>query len=173
MTTAILSAQTSVRPLIITLKGLSGSSVGTATFRTTISGKLNIDIELHYLPEGEHAVHIHQSPLCDGGVDFRTAGGHFNPNGKQHGTKNPMGHHNGDLPENVTVTVKPVSKTNWTTVGKANFTVDDLSLNPGDPNSILGRSIVVHDKPDDMKTDPTGNSGDRIACGVIEFPKSQ
>jgi Cu-Zn family superoxide dismutase len=81
---------------------------------------------------------------------------------KKHGLENPQGHHNGDLPQNLTVDSK----------GTVNLTmqVDYLSAKPDAPNSILangGTSIMVHAKPDDMKTDPTGNAGDRIACGVI------
>ena len=87
------------------------------------------------------------------------------PTNKQHGTLNPMGHHNGDLPQNVTIGEDHT--------GQATFKVDYLSLDPAAPNSIFangGTSIMVHEKPDDMKTDPTGNAGNRIACGVITAP---
>ena len=119
---------------------------------------------LKNLPVGEHGVHIHAKPLCDA-PDFKTAGGHFNPDNKQHGFQNPMGHHAGDLPQNVAIGEGHV--------GQATFKVDYLSLDPTSPNSIIangGTSIVVHEKQDDMKTDPTGNSGNRIACGVITAP---
>ncbi len=103
-------------------------------------------------------------PLCDA-PDFKTAGGHFNPENKQHGIQNPMGHHAGDLPQNIVIGEGHV--------GQATFKVDYLSLDPAAPNSILangGTSIMVHEKADDMKTDPTGNAGNRIACGVITAP---
>jgi len=149
------------KELVVHLKTSNGSDAGTATFRETMGGKLRIKLALMNLPEGDHAVHIHQNPVCDA-PDFKGAGGHFNPDKKQHGTKNPLGHHNGDLPENIVVGMD----------GKADatFTVDYLSLKPDSPNSILangGTAIMIHAKADDMMTDPTGNAGNRIACGVI------
>jgi Cu-Zn family superoxide dismutase len=147
--------------LVVHLKTSSGADAGTATFRETMKGKLHIKLQLKNLPEGDHAVHIHQNPVCDA-PDFKGAGGHFNPDKKQHGLKNPMGHHNGDLPQNVAVGMDGTAD--------VSFTVDYLSLMADAPNSILangGTAIVVHAKPDDMVTDPTGNAGNRIACGVI------
>jgi Cu-Zn family superoxide dismutase len=149
--------------LIVPLKTSTGEDAGTATFVQRKS-KLIIKLDLKNLPVGEHAVHIHAKPLCDP-PDFKSAGGHFNPEGKQHGTLNPMGHHAGDLPENVTIGEGHI--------GQATFKVDYLSLDPASPNSILangGTSIMVHEKADDMKTDPSGNAGNRIACGVITGP---
>jgi Cu-Zn family superoxide dismutase len=103
--------------------------------------------------------------VCDA-PDFKTAGGHFNPASKKHGIENPMGHHNGDLPQNVTIAANGT--------GSATFHVDYLSLDPSASDSLFangGTSIMVHEKADDMKTDPTGNAGNRIACGVISAPK--
>ena len=148
------------KALVIPLKTSKGEDAGTATFSETKKGKLEIKLALKNIPEGDHAVHIHQKPICD--PPFTTAGGHFNPDGKQHGQLNPMGHHNGDLGQNFTVGVEHTIN--------ATLTVDFLSLGTGSPNDIIangGTSIVVHEKPDDMKTDPTGNAGNRIACGVI------
>jgi Cu-Zn family superoxide dismutase len=150
-------------PLVVPIKTSTGEDAGTATF-TQAKNKLTIKLDLKNLPVGEHAVHIHAKPVCDP-PDFKTAGGHFNPENKQHGTLNPMGHHAGDLPQNVTIGEGHV--------GQATFKVDYLSLDPASPNSIIangGTSIMVHEKPDDMKTDPTGNAGNRIACGVITSP---
>jgi Cu-Zn family superoxide dismutase len=147
--------------LVIPLKTSDGKDAGTATFRELKNGKLQIRLALKNLPEGEHAGHIHQKPLCDA-PDFKTAAGHFNPDAKQHGTMNPMGHHNGDLPQNLSVGVEHTAN--------ATFTVDYLSMGTGNPNDIVangGTSIMVHEKADDMKTDPTGNAGNRIACGII------
>ena len=151
-------------PVVVPLKTATGEDAGTATFQQGKKGDLTIKVNLKNLPVGEHAVHIHQKPLCDA-PDFKTAGAHFNPDNKQHGTMNPMGHHNGDLPQNITIGEGHV--------GQATFKVNYLSLDPASPNSILangGTSIMVHEKPDDMKTDPTGNAGNRIACGVVLEP---
>jgi Cu-Zn family superoxide dismutase len=146
--------------LVVPLKTSTGEDAGTATFWQDKS-KLSIKLDLKNLPVGEHAVHIHAKALCDP-PDFKTAGPHFNPENKQHGFQNPMGHHAGDFPQNVMIGEGHV--------GQASFKLDYLSLDAASPNSIIangGTAIVVHEKADDMKTDPAGNAGNRIACGVI------
>jgi Cu-Zn family superoxide dismutase len=166
LTLCLLSSPAFAKPketLVVPIKTSAGQDAGTATFKQGKS-KLTIKLDLKNLPVGEHAVHIHAKPVCDP-PDFKTAGGHFNPENKQHGILNPMGHHAGDLPQNVEIGEGHV--------GQATFKVDYLSLDPASPNSILangGTAIVVHEKADDMKTDPAGNAGNRIACGVITSP---
>ena len=134
--------------------------VGTATITSKGPG-VEVKLDLKDLTPGEHAVHFHQKAMCDP-PDFKSAGGHFNPTSKQHGFDNPQGHHAGDM---MNFTVKPN--------GTAKVTVkdDDVVLGTGsEANSLLangGSSIMVHAKADDYKTDPSGNSGDRIACGVV------
>jgi superoxide dismutase, Cu-Zn family len=148
--------------LVIPIATSTGDSAGTASFKESKDGKeLTISLKLKNLPIGDHAVHIHANPVCDA-PDFKGAGGHFNPEMKQHGMDNPMGHHAGDLPKNVTVGENHAAD--------MTFKVDYLTLAAGAPNSILGHAIMVHEKADDMKTDPTGNAGNRIACGVIAAP---
>jgi Cu-Zn family superoxide dismutase len=149
--------------IVVPLKTSTGEDAGTATFQQE-KNKLSIKLNLKNLPVGEHAVHIHAKPLCDP-PDFKTAAGHFNPENKQHGFQNPMGHHAGDFAQNITIGEGHV--------GQATLKVDYLLLDPVSPISIIangGTSIVVHEKPDDMKTDPAGNAGNRIACGVITAP---
>jgi Cu-Zn family superoxide dismutase len=155
----LASAQTPPAPVVVALKDASGKDVGTATFRESRrAANLTIVVSLKNLTPGDHAVHIHQNPVCEA-PDFKSAGGHFNPDAKQHGTANPMGHHNGDFDKNITI--------GDAGTGEITYRVSYLTLAPGAPNSVLGHSVMVHAKPDDMKTDPTGNAGDRVACGVI------
>ena len=155
------SAQTkAAKKKTVELKDAKGNDVGTATIVSKGSG-VEVKLDLKALPPGVHAVHFHQKAMCDP-PDFKSAGGHFNPTSKQHGFDNPQGHHAGDM---MNFTVKEN--------GTANATVkdDDVVLGTGsEANSLLsngGSSIMVHAKADDYKTDPSGNSGDRIACGPI------
>ncbi|HHW37218.1 MAG TPA: superoxide dismutase family protein [Bacillales bacterium] len=108
------------------------------------------------LTPGKHGFHIHENPITNG--DFTTAGGHFNPTGKQHGHDNPKGAHLGDI-QNLVVDQD----------GKVDqaIVLDGLSLDQGVNNSILGKSLIIHAKEDDGITEPAGNSGDRVAGGNI------
>lgn len=145
----------------VEIKTSTGEAAGTATFKTVKKG-VQVKLDLKNLPFGDHGVHIHQNAACDA-PDFKGAGGHFNPDGKKHGFMNDMGHHNGDFPASVSI------GENHT--GAATFVLSNISLNPAAPNSLFlngGTSIVVHEKADDEKTDPSGASGNRIACGVIK-----
>ncbi len=127
---------------------------------------IKFEVHLQNLDPGKHGIHIHQNPSCDA-PSFKTAGGHFNPTGKEHGYDNPKGHHAGDIPINIAVGDDGMDK--------QSFFVKGLTLNPNAPNSVFangGTSIIIHQGPDDMKTDPSGNSGAREACGIISIANS-
>ncbi len=151
---------------IVEMKDAGGQSVGSAAL--TDQGKsIQITYDFKGLPPGSHALHIHQNAKCDADPAapadaFKSAGGHFNPEHKQHGLDNPAGPHAGDMP-NFTVgsdgTAHGIIENPRVTIRESN-----------DLNSLFangGTALVVHAKEDDMKTDPAGNAGTRIACGVI------
>jgi superoxide dismutase, Cu-Zn family len=148
----------SMAKTVVELKDAQGKVVGRAIIWDAENG-VRIDLQVHDLTPGEHGVHFHQVPKCEG-PDFKSAGGHFNPEGKKHGFDNPDGHHAGDM-KNFTVDAK----------GNADAHLEDADVTLKDgPHSLLGNggsAIVIHAKADDYKTDPSGNSGDRVACGVI------
>ena len=140
------------------LTNTSGQSVGTARF-TQPGNVVRILVEAKGLPPGPHGAHVHAVGKCDP-PDFNSAGPHFNPTNKQHGALNPQGSHAGDLPN---LTVGPDG------TGRMETTTEQLSLGSG-PSSVWdadGSALVVHANADDFKTDPTGNSGARVACGVL------
>lgn len=136
----------------------SGRLVGTATARQ-VGADVRIRIEATALPPGIHGAHIHTAGMC-APPDFTSAGGHWNPTSHQHGKDNPAGMHMGDLP-NLTVGANGR--------GHAEFNIANASI-AGAANMLLdadGAAIVIHAQADDYKTDPSGNSGGRIACGVF------
>jgi Cu-Zn family superoxide dismutase len=141
-----------------TLTNSQGQKVGEARFEETTHG-VKITLKVEKLTPGVHAFHIHEKGLCDP-PNFMTAGGHFNPFGKKHGLKSSEGPHAGDLPNLV---VDADGKETLEAIAS------HVTLKSG-KNSLFqpgGTSLVIHAGPDDYTTDPAGNAGARIACGVI------
>ncbi|MFZ5997772.1 MAG: superoxide dismutase family protein [Nitrospirota bacterium] len=134
-----------------------GDEIGRATLTETAHGVL-ITAELRNLPPGPHGFHIHAVGKCE--PPFKTAGGHFNPTGKKHGYMNPDGMHAGDLPN---LYAGSDGK------ARAEVLAGEVTLREGKASlfDADGSALVVHAKSDDYKSDPAGDSGDRIACGVI------
>ncbi len=140
------------------LRNAQGEDIGTATFTPAADG-VKISLEVSKLTSGPHAFHIHAIGACEP-PDFKSAGGHFNPEHKKHGLNNPDGPHAGDM-ENVTIAEDGT--------GKAEVVNSRVTLGAG-ANSLFqpgGTSIVVHAAADDGVSDPAGNAGARLACGVI------
>jgi Cu-Zn family superoxide dismutase len=147
-----------VTKALATLQPKSGSRViGTVTF-TKMGDEVHVAAEIENLTPGKHGFHIHDKGDCSA-ADAASAGGHFNPTHKQHGGPDSAERHAGDL-GNIDADASGKAHLDWK--GKLKLSGDD---------SIIGKSVVVHEKADDLKTDPAGNSGPRIACGVIEAAK--
>jgi Cu-Zn family superoxide dismutase len=155
--TAFAQAQ-DVTKAVAKLEPKSSSQVtGTVTF-TKSGDEVQVVADIQNLKPGKHGFHIHDKGDCSA-PDAASAGGHFNPTHQHHGGPNTPEHHTGDL-GNIEADASGKAHLDWT--GK-------LQLSGAD--SIIGKSVVVHEKEDDLKTDPAGNSGARIACGVIEAAK--
>ncbi|MFQ5627727.1 MAG: superoxide dismutase family protein [bacterium] len=138
------------------LNPTTGNSVqGTVTFMLEENG-VRIVANLQGLKEGDHGFHIHENGDCSA-PDGTSAGGHFNPAGADHAGPHAEARHIGDL-GNITAR----------TDGTATLDVIDNVITLDGPNSIIGRGVIVHANPDDLTSQPTGNAGGRLACGVIE-----
>jgi Cu-Zn family superoxide dismutase len=142
------------------LKDAKGQTVGQAKFK---EGKnaVQLSVKVTNLPAGQHAIHVHAVGKCEA-PDFKTAGGHFNPENKKHGIMNPEGHHAGDM-----------LNFNIGAGGNGTYraTLTGVTLEGSGANSLFhdgGTALVIHEKADDLKTDPAGNAGARIACGPIQ-----
>jgi Cu-Zn family superoxide dismutase len=141
------------------LYAADGQPVGWARFTQDAAGRVHVNVKVEGLAPGLHGIHLHAVGSCR--PDFAAAGGHHNPLGHQHGLDNPLGAHAGDLP-NLSV--------NTAGQGHLNAATDRATLSAG-PISLFdadGSAVIIHAAPDDQLTDPTGNSGGRIACGVIQ-----
>lgn len=136
------------------LRNAAGEQVGTA-LAEEVDGAIRVMVEARGLPGGEHGTHVHTTGKCEA-PDFASAGPHWNPTTHQHGKENPAGPHAGDMP-NLSVGADGADRTIFT-------------LSAGTFQQLMdedGAALVIHTGPDDYKTDPSGNSGGRIACGVF------
>ena len=145
-------------PVSVDMRNATGQSVGTATL-TQAGGGVELRVQVRGLPPGDHGIHLHAVGACDG-PEFTSAGGHFNPTGGKHGLQSAEGPHAGDLP-NLQVAADGsgalTTTTNRITLGAGATSVFDAD----------GTALVIHAGPDDNVTDPAGNSGARIACGLV------
>ena len=139
---------------VATLHDAGGAEVGKVS-ATEVAGGLRVTIDARGLPPGTHGAHVHTVGRCDP-ADFASAGGHWNPTGMKHGSMNPLGPHQGDLP-NLVIGTDGRGAIGVTIPGATMAGLLDAD----------GAALVVHAGQDDLMTDPSGNSGARIACGVF------
>ncbi len=167
----------------VVLRDVSGAEVGIATFAEAPDGSVSVGVGVQGLTPGEHGIHVHETGICDptGDQPFASAGGHFNPTGETHGSPS------GDVPAmiNATPVGSPVPRGSHAGdlgnividdagMGRLQIETDRFTLAPG-PTSLAdadGSALVIHADRDDMITDPTGNSGGRIVCGVVAAPQN-
>ncbi|MGN8645262.1 superoxide dismutase family protein [Gracilibacillus sp. HCP3S3_G5_1] len=150
-------------PLEVRLYNTDQDAVGTATFNEQ-DGMVSVQIKVEGLEQGMHGVHIHEYAKCEG-PDFQSAGNHFNPEGNEHGLMHPDGAHLGDLP-NIEVEADGTAD--------VELEIDGATLMDGDKSLLRedGTSIIIHAGPDDGISQPAGDSGDRIVCGVISLEEA-
>ena len=147
---------------IAVLHPTEGNNVtGTVTF-TEVEDGVRVDADIHGLTPGKHGFHVHEFGDC-GAPDAISAGGHFNPTNKPHGGADALERHVGDM-GNIEADASGVAKLNY---------LDHKMSLAYDTRSIIGRAVIVHAKADDLKSQPSGDSGDRVACGVIGRAKSE
>lgn len=155
----VLAACASMRPTATaTLAPTSGQTAqGTVRFVQLPDGAVEVSVDLSGVPPGVHGFHVHDKGDC--GDNGNAAGGHFNPTGAAHGAPAAGPHHAGDF-GNVTADASGRVQTRFTTRA--------VSVEPG-TNSAVGHAVILHANPDDLTTQPTGNAGGRIACGVVQM----
>lgn len=143
----------------VSLAGASGSAVQGELTLTASDGGVSIAGDINGLaPSTEHGIHVHETGDCSA-PDAKSAGGHFNPGNMDHGAPSSPVHHLGDIPN---------IQSNAEGHATVNAMISGATLRDGGANDLVGKAVIVHAKPDDYKTQPSGDSGDRIACGVVK-----
>ncbi|SIT92936.1 superoxide dismutase family protein [Edaphobacillus lindanitolerans] len=145
----------------VPLKDADGAEVANAVLSEGEDGMVHVDLTVKNLPPGKHAFHIHETGMCEA-PDFESAGGHYNPEDKEHGKDSTDGKHAGDF-DNIEV--------NEDGKAEVQFDTDQVTLKEGEDNTVFtedGTALVIHSGEDDYTSQPAGDAGDRIACGVIE-----
>jgi Cu-Zn family superoxide dismutase len=144
------------------LVNTNGATIGLARFSQSVEGPLSLTVTATGLPPGQHGIHFHEVGIADpnASLAFGTAGGHYNPSARQHGLDNPNGTHGGDL---ANLTADAQGNVNYTA------TTDRVTLTAGSRTLLdaNGSALIIHANADHQKTDPSGNSGGRIAGGVV------
>lgn len=138
------------------------ASIGTATLTET-GDRVRVSVEITRATAGKHGLHVHAEGLCDP-PDFMSAGGHFNPAGRAHGAPGAAEHHAGDFGNLEAMTIGADGR------GTLQLTTDALSLRAGSASYVVGKALIFHEKEDDLTTQPTGNSGGRVGCGLLLIP---
>ncbi|HXG71432.1 MAG TPA: superoxide dismutase family protein, partial [Gemmatimonadaceae bacterium] len=156
--------RTPVATATAALSDASGRAVGTARMWQEEGGLVHVDVVVAAMPSGSHGIHFHSVGRCDDGPmpPFTSAGDHYNPLGRAHGLQNAAGPHAGDAP-NLSVATGGQGRLSFTT-GRVTLTGGPVSLMDAD-----GSAVVVHAGSDDQASQPAGNSGSRIACGVVQL----
>jgi Cu-Zn family superoxide dismutase len=161
LTVAAAAAHAAGAKATANLESRSGSAVtGTVTFAEH-KGKVTMKVAVAGLTPGVHAIHLHEKGDCSA-PDATSAGGHWNPSSENHGKWGHAPFHHGDI-GNLTADAN----------GKAELTLtsDLWTIGDGKPSDVVGHAVIVHAKEDDFTTQPTGNAGGRVACGVIQKSK--
>lgn len=152
-------AEDTTRTARAELANADGMNVGTVTLTEAVGGQgVVVDATLSDLPPGVHAIHVHAIGKCDP-PDFKSAGGHYNPSNKEHGIENPKGMHAGDLPNFFVPESGDIHIQMFATL----LRLDDKLFDED------GAAMVIHAEADDYRTDPSGDAGPRLACGVIKM----
>ena len=161
------SPATGVPNVMVTLTDVDGNEVGTATLTESVPGQVDVSVQVTAgIEPGDHGVHVHEAGLCEADAPagpFTTAGAHYNPTGQPHGGPDSPEAHAGDL-GNITVADDGT--------GELTVTTDRITLSAG-PTTLMdadGSALLIHAQADDLETQPSGDSGGRIACGVVYQP---